>query len=387
MRFVLYTQRYSPHELPLVRACAQVFDEVWYAVDRGFEQNPSRKAWQPDLNGLHTLILDEIPSAERSARLMALLDRDTVIMYGSRGNPYEIAIQESAAIVIYISERWLKPYKFVPGIFHLVKPSFVKHIINHRRWLRSNQRFSYFGLGIHAVRDMAFLTGMGRVSGFEKVPAGEVRVGKKPLSKIRLWGYFVEPSANPLTANRTAEPQATQPKAYPLTTGRALRVLWVGRMLDWKRVDTLIRAVAEVAKQGMPIACTIVGSGPEEARLKKLANSIVDLQPRPVFTFLPFVPIAEVRQLMREHDIYVLPSNSGEGWGAVVNEALEESMTVLCSREAGSGATMLSDECLFKSGDYRGLAEKLRTVRVRPGIGVWTPQEAATRLRSFVDDL
>ena len=50
---------------------------------------------------------------------------------------------------------------------------------------------------------------------------------------MTLWGYFVAPSVQQ-SNNRTIE------------QSNILKVLWVGRMLHWKRVDTIIRAVREV---------------------------------------------------------------------------------------------------------------------------------------------
>ena len=66
---------------------------------------------------------------------------------------------------------------------------------------------------------------------------------------------------------------------------------------------------------------------------------------------------------MRSHDVYVLPSNGYEGWGAVVSEALEEGMRVLGTFEAGASATMLPRERLFRAGDWRRLARLLEKER------------------------
>ena len=91
---------------------------------------------------------------------------------------------------------------------------------------------------------------------------------------------------------------------------------------------------------------------------------------------------------MRRHDVYVFASDENEGWGAVVNEALEEGMKVLGTYEAGASAAMLPDDDLFHSGDWRRLAELIarcaeekREGRLAgQGIGEWTPAKAAERL-------
>ena len=99
----------------------------------------------------------------------------------------------------------------------------------------------------------------------------------------------------------------------------------------------------------------------------------------------PPVPIAEVRKLMREHDVYVLSSNGYEGWGAVVSEALEEGMVVIGTHEAGSSATILPESCLFYAGDWRALARLLLCDdKTRIGIEEWTAKNASEWMISEV---
>ena len=114
----------------------------------------------------------------------------------------------------------------------------------------------------------------------------------------------------------------------------------VGEHANLKRVDNSLPI----------ITVDIYGTGPEEVRLKRMASKYGD-----VIKFYPPVPLEEVRKLMREHDIYVLASNGYEGWGAVVNEALAEGMRVIGTYEAGSSATMLTEDLLFCSDDWRHL--------------------------------
>ena len=74
------------------------------------------------------------------------------------------------------------------------------------------------------------------------------------------------------------------------------------------------------------------------------------------------MPIAGVRALMRNHHVFVLPSNGTEGWGAVVNEAMQEGCVVIGSEAAGSSKSILRNRengLLFSPGDWRTLSEHL----------------------------
>lgn len=91
-----------------------------------------------------------------------------------------------------------------------------------------------------------------------------------------------------------------------------------------------------------------------------------------------------VRQAMREHDVFVLASDANEGWGAVVNEALEEGMRVIGTYEAGASAALLPKERLYHAGDVKALAQLLEKEfrgELPPcSIGEWSAERAAERL-------
>ena len=167
---------------------------------------------------------------------------------------------------------------------------------------------------------------------------------------------------------------------------RPYRVLWVGRMLGLKRVDTIIRAVtrANEALGARDIVLTLVGDGPEKSALQTLARKL----DAPV-EFRDSVSIAQVRELMRTHDLYVLASNGHEGWGAVVSEALEEGMLCVGTREAGSSATILPATHLFKAGDVKALARLILDAAAgrlsKVPIGEWTAKAAAERLMKMIE--
>lgn len=377
MRFVLYTHSYSPHEMPLFNACAKVFNDAVYVVDVPWNADPSRGGWVPDPQGGGTLVLGQMPEEERFSRFKNLLDSNTVIIYGQRSNPYEELIHSSSALIIYASERWLKPDGIhiprtklrvpLPGLLHLLRLSFLKAVWRMRRRVRENPRFHYFAEGLHAASDMMALTGIG-----ERRNLWGQESGWRPTEQVanvpwlHMWGYFVSPSVGSVAHRRSGD-------------AGVIRMLWVGRMLRLKRVGDLISAVNRVQRAGVTCQLDLYGHGEDEKRLRRQAEGMTN-----VF-FHDYVPMAKVRELMRSHDVFVLCSDGYEGWGAVINEALEEGMGVLCSRQAGAGATMLPSECLFDAGDVDALVEKLKRPIPRPGIGNWNVNKAAEALKEFAD--
>ncbi|MFH1597604.1 MAG: glycosyltransferase family 4 protein [Patescibacteria group bacterium] len=96
-------------------------------------------------------------------------------------------------------------------------------------------------------------------------------------------------------------------------------VIYAGRLVSYKRVEDLIRAIF-LAKPRIPnIQLKIIGSGPEEDKLKKLAAK---MDKNGAVEFLGFVEkhADVIRNIKRSH-IFSLPS-AVEGFGIVTLEAL-----------------------------------------------------------------
>lgn len=371
MKFAFYTNIISPHQLPLAREIIARLGAATYRYVYLFDVGRERSSlgWGGDRpNWCVSATSSEGREWLENADFMLCGYRDVGIMERRAAKGLRTA---------YTSERWFKPWT---GILRLLHPGYFWMACRFVRLIKTG-KVSYLPMGIWAARDMARLVGLfsGDVRCLYHTP--ELDYAAEPMGAIRgypwmkMWGYFVAPAtAVPIPAQEADETQA-----------RALRVLWAGRLLRWKRVDTLFKAVY-AAQTRYPITLTIVGQGPEQARLAKLDRRLAKKYgvASPITVHVA-VPVAEVRAFMRSHEVYVLPSNAYEGWGAVVSEALEEGMEVLGTYEAGSSATVLPQENLFHAGDWRTLRDKLvRYAETRQrrcqGIGMWSAKQAAAKL-------
>jgi glycosyltransferase involved in cell wall biosynthesis len=95
-------------------------------------------------------------------------------------------------------------------------------------------------------------------------------------------------------------------------------IVFVGRLIDAKRVDLLLEACALLRSRGMAPRCAIVGDGPERPALEAAAEGLrlADGAVR----FLGRVPEADVVRHLRAARILVMPSQR-EGYGVAVAEA------------------------------------------------------------------
>jgi glycosyltransferase involved in cell wall biosynthesis len=134
------------------------------------------------------------------------------------------------------------------------------------------------------------------------------------------------------------------------------RILHLGRLVKWKRVDMLIEAVSQLSSKHDTIELYIIGEGPEESFLKRLAELKA---PGGRIKFLG--SIYDPEDLAREiisSAIYVL---AGMG-GLSINEAMAYGLPVICSRCDGTEKDLVMDGVnglYFEEGDAKDLAAKI----------------------------
>jgi len=142
------------------------------------------------------------------------------------------------------------------------------------------------------------------------------------------------------------------------------RILHLGRLVKWKRVDLLIEAVAQLAVRHGDIELCVIGAGPEEQNLKALARQKL---PEGVarFTGGIYDPESLGREIMAA-GIYVL---AGMG-GLSINEAMAYGKPVICSRCDGTERDLVTEGVngyFFREGDAGDLASKMELLLTDPG--------------------
>jgi glycosyltransferase involved in cell wall biosynthesis len=117
-------------------------------------------------------------------------------------------------------------------------------------------------------------------------------------------------------------------KQTPSTDGRC-RFVFMGRLVDWKRVDLLLEACALL--RGQRFTLEILGDGPLRAALEAQAKALA-LSER--ITFHGLLPQERCSALLTESDALVLPSLRECG-GAVVLEAMACGLPVIATNWGG----------------------------------------------------
>lgn len=139
-------------------------------------------------------------------------------------------------------------------------------------------------------------------------------------------------------------------------------ILYAGRLLNHKKIDHLIRAIAIVRKDNPHIRTTIVGEGPEKPHLQALIKKLHLSRNVKLIDFVK--EDSELYGLMKTSRMFVLPSVR-EGFGLVVVEANACGIPVITTSHLDNAARNLIIE--GQNGyviepDYKALAKKINEI-------------------------
>ncbi|MFV1987274.1 MAG: glycosyltransferase family 4 protein, partial [Gemmatimonadota bacterium] len=148
-----------------------------------------------------------------------------------------------------------------------------------------------------------------------------------------------------------------------------LEILFVGRLVERKGVEVLVRAVEEL-RDTVDARLTVIGEGPWLTRIRDAAATLeVDGHIR----FLGRVDEKTLGEAYEAADVFVLPAvvdakGDTEGLGVVLLEALQAGVPVVASDAGGIPDIVHDGETgwLVPSGDARALARALAEVAADP---------------------
>lgn len=197
--------------------------------------------------------------------------------------------------------------------------------------------------------------------------------------KCYKWGYF--------PPTKLEDPETLLSEKDPC------KVLWCGRFLDWKHPEAALHTAKRLMNEGISFSLDMIGSGPLEEPIRQQASAYgLDSRVR----FLGNMAPEAVREQMDKAGVFIFTSDRMEGWGAVLNEAMNSGCAVVASHAIGSVPFLLrhgENGLVYRSGDEETLAEHVKSLlcdlprQKRIGraacetiLGEWNAETAAERL-------
>ncbi len=203
--------------------------------------------------------------------------------------------------------------------------------------------------------------------------------------KAYAWGYFPEVKAYDSVQTLIAQKEPGS-------------IVWTARFLDWKHPELPLQLAKSLKEKGYAFSIDLIGTGPME---QEIQGKIIayDLQDR--VHLLGAMKPEEVRVHMERARIFLLTSDRNEGWGAVLNEAMNSGCAVVASRAAGATPMLVQhgeNGLIYDTQDeLNGCVEALLKDQARcrqygqqayqTMQDEWNADEAAERLLRLIQDI
>lgn len=178
------------------------------------------------------------------------------------------------------------------------------------------------------------------------------------------------------------------------------KILWVGRFIPYKQPQLAIEIARELKQRNLPFQMTIIGTGALEEEIKRL---ITEYDLEDVISMEGSKPNDVVRSVMQTSDILLFTSNEEEGWGAVLNEAMDSGCVCVAYKGIGSvpflidngnngfayenhSSIEIADICEKIIND-RSLREKIGDSAKKSISEMWNAKVASERLLDFAENI
>lgn len=289
---------------------------------------------------------------------------------------HQIIFDADAVVTANCSEDWILPR------LKAKKLTFRAH----ERWYRKPLRWYRFpraviGGWLHHGRfsSLHLLS----TSGYTAADTAKIGCFR---GKAYRWGYF------PTLRNYTPKQiEKNKCSAVPI-------ILWAGRFVDWKRADDALSACKILLSQGYRFQLRVAGSGPGEECLRKEAEALGS-----AVEFIGVLSPEALRDEMEKSDIFLFTSDFQEGWGVVLNEAMNSGCAVVASHAAGATPYLINDAVnglIYPCGNVMVMTDQIRKLldskplRLELGLQAyktiwqeWSAETAANRLLHLCENL
>jgi glycosyltransferase involved in cell wall biosynthesis len=161
----------------------------------------------------------------------------------------------------------------------------------------------------------------------------------------------------------------------------AIVFMFSGKFIPKKRPMDFACAIERAARRNPRIQGLMVGDGP----LRIGCESLVRARNAPI-RFTGFLNQSQITKAYVASDALVLPSDGGETWGLVVNEAMACARPCIVSDRVGCGPDLVIPEetgAIFPLGDLDALANSMLELAVNPERMISMGIEARSRLKNY----
>lgn len=308
MTVVFLSNYINHHQIPFCEACYQQWGgDFFFIQTQPMEQERLDMGWDPKGESF-PYVLRFYEQEERCRKLV--LESDVLLAGWSDKEELVQSRLNQGKLTIRISERLYRE-----GRWKAISPKGLLH--KYQEHIRYRKGPAYL-----------LCAGAYVASDFQLIHAYP--------QKMFQWGYFPETR------------EYSKGQLEDLKEKEGVHIVWAGRFIPLKHPEDMIRLAEDVPD------CHIhmVGSGEMEQQLKDSVHK-KGLEGR--VTFYGFKKPDQVRCIMEKCHIHVFTSDQLEGWGAVVNEAMNSGCAVVANVQAGAVPYLIRqgiNGIAYPAGDY-----------------------------------
>ena len=310
MKLTIFSNFLNHHQIPLCDQFYARLGEDFCFVATECTDPERLKLGYPDVNETVPYCLPAYLSEENYQKAIKLAEESEIVIHGSAPQLFvDLRMRENKLTFRYLERIFKKPYYYLmPGFYRL-----------YRKY--QDKELYYLCCGGYVKKDL-------------------MRIRQRQDGYYR-WGYFPRCQESPQKQSR-----------------EILRLLWCGRMISWKHPKLALKIAGQLKKEGYAFQLVMIGTGKLEESIRndisreKLENHV---------KMTGALPAEEVRGWMQEADIFLFTSDQTEGWGAVLNEAMNSRCAVVADERIGAVPYLIQDQ--YNGLVYRSWQELMTAVK------------------------
>ena len=350
----------NEHQIPFCEAMyKQCNGEFRFVATEAFSQERINLGFE-DKSAIFPFVVQSYKDEESFQKAMELGRNSDVVIIGSAPDVFIEERLKEGKLTFRYHERFFKK-----GKWRILDPRvLLAYYKNHVRYRRKNLRM--LCASAYTAPDCRF------ISSYPK--------------KTYKWGYFP-----PVKKHQDCKALIQEKKESTL--------LWAGRFIDWKHPEYPVEVARRLKEDGYQFQLTMIGIGPLQSKVEKLIEKY-DLQNH--VRLLGAMSPEKVRENMRASEIYLFTSDKNEGWGAVLNESMNDCCAVVANKAIGSAPYLIKDgeNGLTYKNSVNDLYTKVKLLLDNPALRkklgenayqtlatTWNGEEGARRLLGLIEDI
>ena len=303
MKVTFYSNFLNHHQLPTCNEfiSKKNIDFTFVATEKIPEERI--KLGYEDMNKKYDFVLTTYDSEKNYQKALKLGNESDIVIIGSAPDIFiEERLKDQNKITFRYSERIFKEYTI---------KNYLSPFKNFRIFKNYYKDHKYFLLcsSAYAAND------------FNKI--GQFK------DRCYRWGYFPQVFKYDIK------------KLLKEKQDKKVNIIWVARFLKWKHPEYPIYLAEYLNNKGYEnYHIKMIGVGEEFDKYKKL---IEEKKLENNITLCGSMPNEKVVENMKKANIFIFTSDKGEGWGAVLNEAMNNGCAVVANKNIGAVPYMIKD--------------------------------------------